>query len=254
MQRRPKHARLLVTLGATIALMLLWGAASASAAGTYTVNVCGAAAPGYQSGAFSEFANRGMRWKRACNPDGPPTLRGLVTSNVLRSGRVKTRRPVAVCVRGAWRDQPGQHEMAGTNVPAGLPVLAPGLRAQARRNPGRYKAVREQAGEPRVPQGPAAHRSPRPTASAPSTVPSTAPTGSCSAPSASASRASPSARHAASTASPPTAPWSPLSTPNRPPPRSCRTIRSPAALGSAATRPSPTAGSTTPASSKPRRW
>jgi hypothetical protein len=89
MQRRPKHAGRLVTLGATIALMLLWGAASASAAGTYTVNVCGAAAPGYQSGAFSEFANRGMRSKRACNPDGPPTLRGLVTSNVLRSGRVK---------------------------------------------------------------------------------------------------------------------------------------------------------------------
>jgi hypothetical protein len=66
----------------------LWAATPALAAGAYTVNVCGAA-PAYQSGAFGDFANRGMRWKRACDPEGGPTLRGLVTSNVIRSGRVK---------------------------------------------------------------------------------------------------------------------------------------------------------------------
>ena len=62
--------------------------APGASAGTYTVQVCGDA-PQYQSQAFSQFANRGMRWKRACNPEGGPSLRGMVSSNVIRPGRVK---------------------------------------------------------------------------------------------------------------------------------------------------------------------
>ena len=36
---------------------------------------------------FEDFANRGMMWRRACNPEGPG-LRGLMTANVVRAGRV----------------------------------------------------------------------------------------------------------------------------------------------------------------------
>ena len=86
MALRPQPAAPLSVL-AVIACGICAVAAPAKA-GTYTVNVCGAASS-YQSQAFSDFATRGMRLKRACDPEGGPTLRGLVTSNVLRSGRVK---------------------------------------------------------------------------------------------------------------------------------------------------------------------
>ncbi|MEA2510582.1 MAG: hypothetical protein QOJ59_69, partial [Thermomicrobiales bacterium] len=41
----------------------------------------------FSTQAFEDFANRGMMWKRACDPEGPG-LRGLVTANVVRAGRV----------------------------------------------------------------------------------------------------------------------------------------------------------------------
>ena len=42
----------------------------------------------YSTQAFEDFATRGMLWRRACNPEGPG-LRGLVTANVVRPGRIK---------------------------------------------------------------------------------------------------------------------------------------------------------------------
>ena len=56
-------------------------------AGEFTIDACQADAGNFASGAFENFATRGMRWRRACNPLGPG-LRGLVTANVARGGRV----------------------------------------------------------------------------------------------------------------------------------------------------------------------
>jgi hypothetical protein len=62
-------------------------AAPTATAGEFTISACQADRGGFATGAFSDFATRGMKWRRACNPQGPG-LRGLVTSNVVRSGRV----------------------------------------------------------------------------------------------------------------------------------------------------------------------
>jgi hypothetical protein len=56
-------------------------------AGEFTIDACQADAGNFASGAFEQFATRGMRWRRACDPLGPG-LRGLVTANVTRSGEV----------------------------------------------------------------------------------------------------------------------------------------------------------------------
>ncbi len=58
-----------------------------AAAGEFTITACQADAGEFASGAFEDFATRGMRWRRACNPLGPG-LRGLVTANVVQSARV----------------------------------------------------------------------------------------------------------------------------------------------------------------------
>jgi hypothetical protein len=55
-------------------------------AGEFTIATCQANGE-YSSGAFADFATRGMKWRRACNPLGPG-LRGLVTANVAREGHV----------------------------------------------------------------------------------------------------------------------------------------------------------------------
>jgi hypothetical protein len=58
-----------------------------AAAGEFTITDCGADGGNYATSAFEDFATRGMRWRRACDPQGPG-LRGLVTSNIAGSGRV----------------------------------------------------------------------------------------------------------------------------------------------------------------------
>jgi len=60
---------------------------SAAAAGEFQISTC-AADRGYSTGAFQDFVTRGMKIKRACNPEGRG-LRGLVTYNVARGGKVK---------------------------------------------------------------------------------------------------------------------------------------------------------------------
>jgi hypothetical protein len=61
--------------------------ATPAAAGEFTINVCQADRFNFSTQAVEDFATRGMMWKRACNPEGPG-LRGLITSNVVRPGRV----------------------------------------------------------------------------------------------------------------------------------------------------------------------
>ena len=72
---------------AALAVIATLGPTAPAAAGEYTINACGADPANYSTQAFEDFATRGMMWKRACNPEGPG-LRGLVTANVVRSGRV----------------------------------------------------------------------------------------------------------------------------------------------------------------------
>ena len=82
-RRRPA---LVLLVGLAIALV---GSAypGRAEAGEFTIDACQADAGNFASGAFENFATRGMRWRRACNPLGPG-LRGLVTANVTRGGRV----------------------------------------------------------------------------------------------------------------------------------------------------------------------
>ena len=67
-------------------VVLIWLPGSALAS-EFAINACQADRANYSTQAFDDFATRGMMWKRACDPEGPG-LRGLVTSNVPRAGRV----------------------------------------------------------------------------------------------------------------------------------------------------------------------
>lgn len=71
---------------ATVAAAVAFVHPAPAAAGEFTISSCQANGE-FTSGAFENFATRGMKWRRACNPLGPG-LRGLVTANVARSGHV----------------------------------------------------------------------------------------------------------------------------------------------------------------------
>ena len=58
-----------------------------ASAGQFTVASCQADRLGFSTTAFNDFATRGMRIRRACNPEGPG-IRGLVTTNIPRPGSV----------------------------------------------------------------------------------------------------------------------------------------------------------------------
>jgi Bacterial Ig-like domain len=77
-------------IGTAIAALLvtaaLSGAPASARAGEYTIASCQADGA-FSSGAFEDFATRGMKWRRACNPLGPG-LRGLVTANAAGEGHV----------------------------------------------------------------------------------------------------------------------------------------------------------------------
>jgi hypothetical protein len=61
---------------------------SPAQANEFPINACQADRSNFSTQAFEDFATRGMLWRRACNPEGPG-LRGLVTANVVRPGRVE---------------------------------------------------------------------------------------------------------------------------------------------------------------------
>ncbi len=82
---RSARAVLIAVFLAAVALGL--AAPGSASAGEYTIHVCQADEAGYVSSAFENFATRGMKWRRACDPRGPG-LRGLVSANVAGTGRV----------------------------------------------------------------------------------------------------------------------------------------------------------------------
>ena len=77
-------------VGILAAVVLAFGLAApgSASAGEYTISICQADEAGYVSSAFEQFATRGMKWRRACDPRGDG-LRGLITANVPRTGRVE---------------------------------------------------------------------------------------------------------------------------------------------------------------------
>lgn len=82
-----RHAKLTIAAAAALTLAIALLPAPLASAGEFTISACQADRGGFSTGAFEDFATRGMQWKRACNPEGSG-LRGLVTANVVRSGRI----------------------------------------------------------------------------------------------------------------------------------------------------------------------
>lgn len=72
---------------AAVSLVVLAGSSTPAAAGEYPINVCQSDRFNFSTQAIDTFATRGMKWARKCNPVGPG-LRGLITGNVVRGGRV----------------------------------------------------------------------------------------------------------------------------------------------------------------------
>ena len=86
MRARPTIRRSALSGGLT--LVLLAALAAPANAGEFTVAACQADRLNFSTGAFQDFATRGMSVRRACNPEGPG-LRGLVTANVIRRSPVR---------------------------------------------------------------------------------------------------------------------------------------------------------------------
>ena len=88
-------------LGLVAPLML----AGTAPAGEYQVASCQADRLNYSTIAFDGgFVNRGMKIRRACNPEGPG-MRGLVTTNVRSRGTV----PRGAVARVSIDAPPGTH-------------------------------------------------------------------------------------------------------------------------------------------------
>jgi hypothetical protein len=160
--RRRRLVWLAIAAAASGVAML--GQATPAAAGIFTIKACAADTQNWSSQAFQEFATHGMRWKRACNPEGEG-MHGLLTGNLVRQGRVARgarsyfvlnappgtqfsrlwwsgeaqRRDCRYALQ-LWADAPGGHVVAVKNVRAnrGCP---PEFQAQG----GGWPAAREYA-------------------------------------------------------------------------------------------------------------
>ena len=134
-------------LAVVLAVVLCALMSGEAAAGEFRVASCQADRLNFSTQAFSDFATRGMKIKRACNPEGPG-LRGLITANVVERGTGRARRA------GAGHDQrPGGHPLhqlplGGHGPSARLPLRASALRRRARRPADR---AQERAREPTLP-------------------------------------------------------------------------------------------------------
>ena len=82
---RGRPTSFMAVFGALLLIVLV--VSRPAAAGEYTIHICEADEARYTSSAFEEFAERGMKWRRACDPLGPKP-RGIVSANVSRPGRV----------------------------------------------------------------------------------------------------------------------------------------------------------------------
>lgn len=78
-----KRGALVVLVAGTVAAI-----PAVDAAAEYTITTCYSDRGAHSSDAFEEFATRGMQGTRRCSPEGDG-LRGLMTANVPRNGRVE---------------------------------------------------------------------------------------------------------------------------------------------------------------------
>lgn len=87
MRLAPRDLRGAAAIAGVVAILAGLATPRPAVAGEYTIQACQADDAGYVSSAFQDFATRGMKWRRACNPLGPG-LRGLVSANVPGTGKV----------------------------------------------------------------------------------------------------------------------------------------------------------------------
>jgi hypothetical protein len=82
-----RSSRRACAIAGALALLTLAVPAADARAGEFQVATCQADSLGFTTRPFEDFATRGMQIRRACNPEGRG-LRGLITANVIRRGRL----------------------------------------------------------------------------------------------------------------------------------------------------------------------
>jgi hypothetical protein len=117
---RPPAVRVIAAIAAVVVLLVALPAGTA-AAGQFTLATCQADQMNFSTTAFGDFATRGMKITRACNPEGPG-LRGLITANVVQAGAVPR----------------GSVSIATINAPAGTSFTTLRWAGTARRRDCRY--------------------------------------------------------------------------------------------------------------------
>ena len=145
---RPPAVRVIAAAGA-LSVLLAALAASSAWAGQFTVASCQADQLNFSTTAFADFATRGMKIVRACNPEGPG-LRGLITANVVQAGSVPRGAASIATINAPAGTTLTTLRWAGTarrrdcryalqlyaDVPGGAPIPIKNIRANQRCSPG----------------------------------------------------------------------------------------------------------------------
>ena len=145
---RPPAVRVIAAAGA-LSVLLAALAASSAWAGQFTVASCQADQLNFSTTAFADFATRGMKIVRACNPEGPG-LRGLITANVVQAGSVPRGAASIATINAPVGTTLTTLRWAGTarrrdcryalqlyaDVPGGAPIPIKNIRANQRCSPG----------------------------------------------------------------------------------------------------------------------
>jgi hypothetical protein len=148
---RPPAVRVIAAAGALSVLLAALAALAASSAwaGQFTVASCQADQLNFSTTAFADFATRGMKIVRACNPEGPG-LRGLITANVVQAGSVPRGAASIATINAPAGTTLTTLRWAGTarrrdcryalqlyaDVPGGAPIPIKNIRANQRCSPG----------------------------------------------------------------------------------------------------------------------
>ena len=127
--------------------MLMALSADGAAAGEFAVANCQADPLNFSTRAFDDFATRGMKIRRACDPEGPG-LRGLITSNVVRDGRVQRGAVAMATISAPAGNTVHELPLGGHGAAARLPLRAAALCRGARHRPDRDQ---ERARKPALP-------------------------------------------------------------------------------------------------------
>src|SRR3954468_3638214 len=126
-----KHATTSTRLQIALLALLLLALPAGARAGEFHVASCQADRLNFSTTAFADFATRGMRIRRACNPEGPG-LRGLVTANSSGRGTVPRGAVALVATSAPTGTRFTTFRWAGSlrrrDCRSGLPLRAAALR------------------------------------------------------------------------------------------------------------------------------